>query len=104
VQRGECWRYQLRVIPVGPMVIISAQYLIDDPATEMLYGVPVVPDDPGGLTAVPVTIGDTSGWLTIARDITRVYQGSLVEFLGALDPADLDRVNKAIYNTFGLPI
>jgi hypothetical protein len=22
VRRGECWRYQLRAIPVGPMVII----------------------------------------------------------------------------------
>ena len=29
------------------MVIISAQYLIDDSAVEMLYGLPVVPDDPG---------------------------------------------------------
>ncbi|PZS19496.1 MAG: hypothetical protein DLM60_10045 [Pseudonocardiales bacterium] len=27
-----------------------------------------------------------------------------LEFLGALDPADLDRVDKAIYNTFGLPL
>lgn len=49
----------------------------------MLYGLPVVPDDPGGLTAVPVTIGDASGWLNVARGITRVYQGG---------------------NTFGLPI
>ncbi len=104
MRRGECWRYQLRSIPVGPMVIISAQYLIDDPAVQMLYGVPVLPDDPGGLTAIPVTIGPTSGWLNIARDITRVYQGALMEFLGALDPADLDRVDKAIYNTFGLPL
>jgi hypothetical protein len=104
VQRGECWRYQLRAIPVGPVVIISAQYLIDDPAVEMLYGVPLVPGDPGGLTAIPVTIGGTSGWLNIARDITRVYQGALMELLGALDPADLDRVDKAIYNTFGLPL
>ncbi|MGQ0576883.1 MAG: hypothetical protein ACT4RN_22185 [Pseudonocardia sp.] len=86
------------------MVVISAQYLVDDAAVEMLYGLPVVPDDPGGLTAVPVTISGTSGWLNVARDITRVYQGGLVEYLGALDPADLDRVDKAIYNTFGLPI
>jgi hypothetical protein len=86
------------------MVIISAQYLIDDPAVEMLYGLPVVSDDPGGLTAIPVMIGGTSGWLNVARDITRVYQGALTEFLGALDPADLDRVDKAIYNTFGLPL
>jgi hypothetical protein len=86
------------------MVIISAQYLIDDPAVEMLYGVPLVPDDPGGLTAIPVTIGGTAGWLNIARDITRVYQAALLELLGALDPADLDRVDKAIYNTFGLPL
>lgn len=86
------------------MVIISAQYLIDDAAVEMLYGLPVVPDDPGGLTAIPVTIDCASGWLNVARDITRVYQGGLVELLGALDPADLDRVDKAIYNTFGLPI
>ncbi|MGH3770922.1 MAG: hypothetical protein ACRDRW_05940 [Pseudonocardiaceae bacterium] len=104
MRRGECWHYQLRAIPVGPMVIISAQYLIDDPAVQMLYGVPVVPEDPGGLTAIPVTIGDTSGWLTIARDIARVYRGALMQFLGALDPADLDRVDKAIYNTFGLPL
>lgn len=104
MQRGECWRYQLRAIPVGPMVIISAQYLIDDPAVEMLYGVCMVPDDPGGLTAIPVAIGGTSGWLNIARDITRVYQGALVEFLGTLDAADLDRIDKAIYNIFGLPI
>lgn len=104
MQRGECWRYRLRAIPVGPMVIISAQYLIDDPAVEMLYGVPVVPEDPGGLTAISITIGGTSGWLNIARDITRVYQGGLLEFLGALDAADLDRVDKAIYNTFGLPL
>lgn len=86
------------------MVIISAQYLIDDSAVEMLYGIPVVPDDPGGLTAIPVTIGGASGWLNVARDVTRVYQGGLVEFLGALDPADLDRVDKAIHHTFGLPI
>ncbi|MBV9727856.1 MAG: hypothetical protein JO309_00265 [Pseudonocardiales bacterium] len=46
MRRGECWRYQLRVIPIGPMVIISAQYLIDDPAVEMLYGVPMVPTTP----------------------------------------------------------
>ncbi len=85
------------------MVIISAQYIIDGPA-EMLYGVPVISDDPGGLTAVPITMGSTTGWLNIARDITRVYQGGLVELLGALDPADLDRVDKAIYNIFGLPI
>jgi hypothetical protein len=26
------------------------------------------------------------------------------ELLGALDPADLDRVDKAIYNAFGLPL
>jgi hypothetical protein len=104
VRRGDCWRYQLRSIPVGPLVIVSAQYLIDDPSTEMLYGVPIVPDDPGGLTAIPVTIGSTAGWLNISRDITRVYQGALIEHLGALDPADLDRVDKAIYNTFGLPL
>lgn len=104
MRRGECWRYQLRAIPIGPMVIISAQYLIDDSAVEMLYGLPVVPDDPGGLTAIPVTIGGVSGWLNVARDVTRLYQGGLGEFLGALDPADLDRVDKAVYNTFGLPI
>jgi hypothetical protein len=104
VQRGECWRYQLRSIAVGPMVIISAQYLIEDPAVEMLYGIPVVLDDPGSLTAVPVTIGGTSGWLNVARDITRVYQGALTELLGELNSADLDRIDKAIYNTFGLPI
>jgi hypothetical protein len=86
------------------MVIISAQYLIDEPAVTMLYGVPLVPDDPGGLTAIPVVIGGVSGWLNIARDITRVYQGALLDFLGALDPVDLDRVDKAIYNTFGLPL
>ncbi len=73
-------------------------------ATAGNHRVPVIPDDPGGLTAIPVTIGGTAGWLTIARDITRVYQGALIEFLGALDPADLDRVDKAIYNTCGLPI
>ncbi len=56
------------------------------------------------MTAVPITIGSTTGWLNIARDITRVYQGGLVELLGALDPADLDRVDKAIYNIFGLPV
>ena len=37
MRRGECWRYQLRSIAVGPMVLISAQYLIDDPAVQMLY-------------------------------------------------------------------
>ncbi|MBV9313945.1 MAG: hypothetical protein JO100_09425 [Pseudonocardia sp.] len=86
------------------MVLVSAQYLIDDRAVDMLYGVPLVVDDPGGLTAIPVTIGTASGWLNIARDITRIYRGALVEHLGTLDPADLDRVDKAIYNTFGLPL
>lgn len=86
------------------MVIVSAQYMIDDPAVEMLYGIPMIPDDPGGLTAVPVDIDGTSGWLNVGRDITRVYQGALIQFLGALDPADLDRVDKAIHNAFGLPI
>ena len=60
--------------------------------------------DPGGLTAVPITIEGASGWLNVTRDITRVYQGALTEFLGELDPADLDRIDKAIYNVFGLPI
>jgi hypothetical protein len=86
------------------MVIISAQYLIDDPAVEMLYGLPMVLEDPGGLTAVPVSIEGQSGWLNVTRDITRVYQGALTEYLGELDEADLDRVDKAIYNVFGLPI
>jgi hypothetical protein len=44
------------------------------------------------------------GWLNIACEIARVYQGALMELLGALDPADLDRVDKAIYNTFGLAL
>jgi hypothetical protein len=32
VQRGQCWRYQLRSVPAGPMVIVSAQYSIDGTA------------------------------------------------------------------------
>ena len=92
VRRGELYTYEPPGSPRQQLVVIVSSDGLNDSSRPWMLGVPVRPDDPQDILAVPI---EGHGWADVAS-LTRFYRRWLAKRVDALDPSVVDRLDTAL--------
>lgn len=92
MRRGELYTYEPQGSPRQQLVAIVSSDGVNDSPRPWLLGIPIRPDDPQDILAVPV---EDHGWADVAS-LSRYYRRWMAKQAGILAPETVELLDSAL--------